>query len=104
MMNILIALAAGCASALMYASIISGALFSLVLVYLTPLPLMVAALGWGPASALLGGVVAGIVLALSFSLVHGLGYVLTVAAPAYWLGHLSLLAQPAWRIAVAERT
>lgn len=93
-MNILIAIAAGCASALMFASIISGALFSLVLVYLAPLPLMVAALGWGPASALLGGMGAGIVLALSFNLMYGFGYVLTVAAPAYWLGHLSLLAQP----------
>ena len=42
---ILIGLAAGCASALMFASIISGALISLLLFYLAPLPLMVAALG-----------------------------------------------------------
>ena len=40
---ILIAIAAGCASALMFASIISGALISLLLFYLAPLPLMVAA-------------------------------------------------------------
>jgi len=94
MMNILIAIAAGCASALMYASIISGALISLVLVYLAPLPLMVAAVGWGPASALVGGLSAGVIIALSFSLLHGFNYVLTIAAPAYWLGHLSLLAKP----------
>src|ERR1043166_1876518 len=36
----LIALAAGSASALMFASIISGALISLVLFYLAPLPLL----------------------------------------------------------------
>ena len=48
MTTILIALAAGSASALMFASIISGALISLVLFYLAPLPLMVAGLGWGP--------------------------------------------------------
>src|SRR4029077_14287789 len=54
----IIALAAGCASALMFASIISGALISLVLFYLAPLPLMVAALGWGPISAATGGVAA----------------------------------------------
>ena len=59
MLNILIAIAAGCASGLMFASIISGALVSLVLFYLAPLPLMVAALGWGPASALIGAVAAG---------------------------------------------
>src|SRR5438270_22909 len=41
---LLIAIAAGCASALMFASIISGALISLVLFYLAPLPLMVTAL------------------------------------------------------------
>ena len=44
----LIALAGGCASALMFASIASGALISLLLLYLAPLPLMVIALGWGP--------------------------------------------------------
>jgi Predicted membrane protein (DUF2232) len=94
MMSVLIAIAAGCASALMFASIISGALFSLVLVYLAPLPLMVAALGWGPASAMLGGIGAGVIIGLSFGFMHGLSYVLMIAAPAYWLGHLSLLAQP----------
>ena len=55
---ILIALAAGCASALMFASIISGALISLLLFYLAPLPLMVAALGMGTARATIGGIVA----------------------------------------------
>ena len=45
---VLIALAAGSASALMFASTISGALISLLLFYLAPLPLMMAALGWGP--------------------------------------------------------
>ena len=44
---LLIALAAGSASALMFASIVSGALIALLLFYLAPLPLMVAALGWG---------------------------------------------------------
>src|ERR1700676_1510836 len=47
--TVLIAIAAGSASALMFASIVSGALISLLLFYLAPLPLMVAALGWGPA-------------------------------------------------------
>ena len=59
---ILIALAAGCASALMFASIISGALISLLLFYLAPLPLMVAAIGWGPLSAMIGGIGAATVL------------------------------------------
>ena len=45
---VLIGLAAGCASALMFASTMSGVPISLLLSHLAPLPLMVAALGWGP--------------------------------------------------------
>ena len=64
----LIGLAAGCASALMFASIISGALISLLLFYLAPLPLMVAALGWGPIAATIGGIVAASGLGVMFGL------------------------------------
>ncbi len=91
---ILIALAAGSASALMFASIISGALISLVLFYLAPLPLMVAALGWGPLSATIGGIAAAIGLGAIFSLPYCFAFVLTVALPAWWLGHLALLGRP----------
>src|SRR3954451_15066966 len=91
---IVIALAAGAASALMFASIISGALFSLVLFYLAPLPLMVAALGWGPLSATIGGIAAALGLGVIFGLPYCLAFVLTVALPAWWLGHLVLLGRP----------
>jgi hypothetical protein len=94
MTTILIALAAGSASALMFASIISGALFSLVLFYLAPLPLMVAGLGWGPLSATIGGIAAAIGLGAIFGLPYCLAFVLTVALPAWWLGHLALLGRP----------
>jgi hypothetical protein len=93
MMNILIAIAAGCAAGLMAASVVSGALISILLVYFAPLPLMVAALGWGSTSALLGGAGAGIA-SMAFDFRYGVAFLLTVAAPAYWLGHLSLLARP----------
>jgi hypothetical protein len=92
---IVIALAAGAASALMFASIISGALISLVLCYLAPLPLMVAALAWGPLSAFLGGIAAAAGLGLTFSPSYGFAYALTVALPAWWLGYLALLGRPA---------
>jgi hypothetical protein len=92
-MNILIAIAAGCAAGLMAASVASGALISLLLAYFAPLPLLVAALGWGPASALLGGAGAGIA-SMVFDFRYGVAFLLTVAAPAIWLGHLALLARP----------
>jgi hypothetical protein len=91
---VLIALAAGCASALMFASIISGALISLLLFYLAPLPLMVAAMGWGPLSAIIGGIGAAIGLGAIFGLPYCLAFVVMVALPACWLGHLALLGRP----------
>ncbi|MGL5164681.1 MAG: DUF2232 domain-containing protein [Afipia sp.] len=94
MTGILIALAAGLASATMFASIISGALISLVLFYLAPLPLMVAALGWGSATALIGGVIAALGLGVVFGIPYTAAFALTVALPAWWLGHLTLLARP----------
>src|SRR4051794_18217697 len=94
MVIILIALAAGSASALMFASIISGALISLVLFYLAPLPLMVAGLGWGPLAATIGGIAAALGLGAVFGLPYCLAFVLTIALPAWWLGHLALLGRP----------
>lgn len=92
--SLLIAFAAGAASALMFASIISGALISLLLFYLAPLPLMVAAIGWGPLSAAIGGIAAGTSLGLLFGMPYLAAFVVTVALPAWWLGHLALLGRP----------
>jgi hypothetical protein len=92
---VLIAIAAGCASALMFASIISGALISLLLFYLAPLPLMVAALGWGPLSAGFGGTAAATGIGAIFGLPYCIAFAIAVALPAWWLGHLALLARPA---------
>ena len=89
----LIALIAGAASALMFASIVSGALISLVLFYLAPLPLMVAAIGWGPLCASLGGIAAAVGLGALFGLPYCVAFAVTVALPAWWLGHLVLLSR-----------
>ena len=91
---LLIAIAAGCASALMFVSIVSGALISLLLFYLAPLPLMVAALGWGPLGATIGGIAAATVLGTIFGLPYCIAFVLATALPAWWLGHLALLGRP----------
>ena len=91
---VLIGIAAGCASALMFASIVSGALISLLLFNLAPLPLMVAALGWGPLSATIGGIAAATGLGAIFGLPYCITFVLAIALPAWWLGHLALLGRP----------
>ena len=94
MMTLLIALAAGAASALMFASTISGALLSLLLLYFAPLPLMVAALGWGWLAGLIASAAASIGLGASLGLEFMLAYILSVALPSVWLAHLGLLARP----------
>jgi hypothetical protein len=92
---ILIAIAAGCASALMFASLVSGTFISLLLFNLTPLPLMVAALGWGPLCVSLGGIAAATALAAIFGFPYSAAFVITAALPAWWLGSRVLLARPA---------
>jgi hypothetical protein len=91
---VLIAIAAGCASALMFASIISGALVSLPLLYFAPLPLMVAALGWGPLAATIGGIMAATGLGVIFGLPFCIAFAVMMALPAWWLGYLALLGRP----------
>lgn len=93
--SLLLALAAGAASALMFASILSGALVSLALFYLAPLPLMVTAIGWSPFHASLGGIAAGTTLGLLFGVNYLAVFVLTIALPAWWLGYLAMLGRPA---------
>jgi Predicted membrane protein (DUF2232) len=91
---LLMAMAAGSASALMFASIVSGAPISLLLFYLAPLPLMVAGLGWGPLSATIGGIAAAVGLGALFGLPYCIAFALIIALPAWWLGHLALLGRP----------
>jgi hypothetical protein len=92
--TISIALAAGLASALMFASITSGAPISLLLINLTPLPLMVVGLVWGPLGAAVGGIFATAVIAALFGLPYSGAFVMVNAMPAWWLAHLCLLARP----------
>jgi predicted membrane protein DUF2232 len=89
-----IAIAAGCASALMFASLISGAMISLLLFWLAPLPLMMAGLGWGPLTASVGGIAAALSLGAIFGLPYCITFVIMVALPAWWLGYLALLGRP----------
>jgi hypothetical protein len=95
MTSLIVGIAAGAASALMFASLISGALIAIPLFYLAPLPLLVAALGWGVLRAATGGLVAGLALGLLFGFSYLAVFILTVALPACWLGYLAMLRRPA---------
>jgi hypothetical protein len=91
---VLIGIAAGAASALLFASVVSGSILSVALFYLAPLPLLIAALGWSHVAGLVAAIVASASLAAVFGPFLFLAFLLGVGLPAWWLGYLALLARP----------
>jgi hypothetical protein len=91
---ILIGLGAGAAAALLSASVASGSVFAIVLFYLAPLPILIAALGWSHWAGLIAAVSAALGLAFVLGLFSFLAFLVGVGIPAWWLGYLALLARP----------
>src|SRR4029453_13497942 len=93
MQVILVGVGAGAAAALLFASVVSGAIAAVFLFYLAPLPILIAALGFSHIAGLIAAAVAtAVVTALSGTFF--------IAAPviafgAWWLCYLALLARPA---------
>ncbi len=92
---VLVGGAAGLAAALLFASLVSGSLFSFLLFYLAPLPLMIAGLGWSHVAALIAALVAAAGLAAAFGGFLFAAFLVGLGLPAWWLSYLALLARPA---------
>jgi hypothetical protein len=90
----LIGFSAGAASALLFASVASGSPLSVLLFYLAPLPILIAALGWSHWAALVAAVVAAAGLGAVFSPLYFITFMIGIGLPAWWLGYLALLARP----------
>jgi Predicted membrane protein (DUF2232) len=90
----LIGIGAGAAAALMFASVTSGNGFSVILFYLAPLPIMIAALGWSHWAGFTAAVAAAVVLGAVFGIFFFAIFLTSVGAPAWWLGYLALLGRP----------
>jgi hypothetical protein len=90
---VLVGLGAGAAAALLFASVASGSIPAVILFYLAPLPIAIAALGWGQLSGLIAAAVATTVIAL----LSGIFFIAVpvIAFGAWWLSYLTLLARPA---------
>jgi hypothetical protein len=91
---ILIGVGAGTAAALMFGSVTSGAGLSVLLFYLAPLPIMIAALGWSHWAGLTAAVAAAALLGGAFGMSFLATFLASVGAPAWWLGYLALLGRP----------
>ena len=92
---LLIGLAAGLASGLLFASILAGSFVSFLLFYLAPLPIIIAGLGWSHFAALLAALVAAAGLAAAFGGLLSVAFLVGLGLPAWWLSYLALLARPA---------
>jgi hypothetical protein len=90
----LIGIGAGAATALLFASVASGSPLSVLLFYLAPLPILLAALGWSHWAALIAAVFASAGLAAVFTAYFFIMFLIGVGLPAWWLGYLTLLARP----------
>lgn len=91
----IIGIGAGAAAALLFASVTSGTLLSILLFYLAPLPIMIAGLGWSHWSALVAAVAAALALGLIFGGIFIVAFLAMVGLPAWWLAYLAMLARPA---------
>ena len=95
MQIVLIALGAGAASALLFASIISGSPLSFALANFAQLPILLAAIGWTHLAGLLAAVIASLGLAVATTGSVAIAFFLGIGLPAWWIGYLALLARPA---------
>ena len=91
--TVLVGLGAGAAAALLFASVASGSIAAVFLFYLAPLPIAIAALGWGHLSGLIAAAAATAVVAV----LSGVFFIAVpvIAFGAWWLGYLELLDRPA---------
>jgi hypothetical protein len=91
---VLIGVGAGAAAALLFATMVSGALLSILLFYLAPLPILIAALGWSHWSALLSAFIGAAALGTVFNPFLFVIFLVAIGLPAWWLGYLALLGRP----------
>lgn len=92
---LLIGLGSGLASALLfYSAAQGGGWLALLLFCLTPLPLLLAGLGWGWLPATAGAVAGSLTMAAIASAPLGLGYFLAVGLPAAFVAYLAYLGRP----------
>jgi hypothetical protein len=91
---VLIGISAGAAATLLFASVASGSMFSFLLFYLAPLPILIAAIGWSHVAGLVASLSAAAALAAVFGSAFFVAFLVGIGLPAWWLGYLTLLARP----------
>jgi hypothetical protein len=91
---LLVAIGAGAAAALLFASVATGSIIAPLLFYLSSLPILIAAMGWSHLAGLIGALVAASGLGFIFGFTFFVAFLFAVGLPAWWLGYLALLGRP----------
>lgn len=92
--HLLIGAGAGLVSAALFASAAVSAALAGMLLYLSPLPLCLAGLGWGRPAVLLAAVTGTVVMGVTLGPLAALAYAVTIAVPLAVLVHLILQSRP----------
>ncbi len=90
---VLIVLGAGGAAGLLFASLATGSPLAVLLFYLSPLPILIAAIGWSHWIGLMAATVAAAGLGAGLDSWFFLAFLIGIGVPAWWLGYLTLLAR-----------
>lgn len=90
-----IGLGAGLVSALLFAVVITGSPLGVVLSYVAPLPILIAALGWNHRSGLVAVATGAVAVALVLRPSTGVAFAIGSGFPAWWIAYLALLGRPA---------
>lgn len=91
MVSVAVGIGAGLVSALLFAVVITGSPLAMLLSYLAPLPVFIAALGWRHHAGLIAAAAGAFALALALRLQVGAAFGLGVALPAWGIAYLALL-------------
>ena len=89
-----IAIGAGVASALLFIVSATASLAAVALAYLTPLPVIIAAMGFGHRTGLAAALIGGGAIALVLGALPGVIFLALLGLPTWWLSYLCLLARP----------
>ena len=85
---------AGLVSALLFAVVITGSPLAMMLFFMAPLPVFIAALGWRHRAGLIGALIGALALAILLRYQFGIAYAITFALPAWAIAYMALLGRP----------
>lgn len=89
----IVGIGAGLVSALLFTVVITGSPLALLLSYVAPLPVFIAALGWNHRAGLVAVAAGTIAVTVVLKLSLGLAFAIGAALPAWWIAYLALLAR-----------